>query len=93
MIIDKDLMLRVAKNARLNLSEKEIKRFEEDFRDVLDCFSVLDKVDVSDVDITLHPLNLKNTVRKDEVKASLTLDEVFKNSKRKDNFFVGPKSL
>jgi len=93
MIIDKDLILRVAKNARLNLSEKEIKRFEEDFRDVLDCFSVLDKVDVSDVDITLHPLNLKNTVRKDEVKASLTLDEVFKNSKRKDNFFVGPKSL
>ncbi len=93
MIIDKDLILRVAKNARLNLSEKEIKRFEEDFRDVLDCFSVLDKVDVSDVDITLHPLNLKNTVRKDEIKASLTLDEVFKNSKRKDNFFVGPKSL
>lgn len=93
MIVNKELILRVAKNARLNLSEKEIETFEKDFRDVLDCFNTLNEVDVSKVDVTLHPLNLKNVVRKDEIKDSLILDDVFKNSKNKNNFFVGPKAL
>ena len=45
-IVDKKLLLKVAENARLELSEKEIKKLLPEMKEVLDAFSKLQKVKI-----------------------------------------------
>ncbi len=92
IIVDKDLLLRVAENARLVLSESEIEEFLPQLKDVLDFFSVLDEVDVSSVEESFHPVLLENVFRSDSPKECLSQEEALSNSiNNKDGYFKGPK--
>ncbi len=94
MKINKELILQVAKNARLNLTEKEIKEFEKDFKNILDTFSDISKVDTKNVKESFHPIEIKNHLREDKVEESLSQENALKNSKhRTDIYFKGPKAL
>ncbi len=94
MKVDKELISKVAKNARLNLSDKEIDEFIKDFKEILDQFSVLDKVDTKDVKPSFQPLPLKNVSRDDKVGKCLSQEEALNNTQnKKDGFFKGPKSF
>jgi aspartyl-tRNA(Asn)/glutamyl-tRNA(Gln) amidotransferase subunit C len=94
MKIDKDLVKKVAKIARLNLTEPEIKKFESDFKDVLAEFSKLNKINTDNIKPTFSALELANVSRKDEVKKCLTNAEALSNTKNKEQgFFKGPKTL
>ena len=87
MQVDKELILRVAKNAKLTLSEEEINQFTLDFKDILNSFSILNEVDTNNTP-------LKNTTREDTPAPCLTSEEIFSNTKhKKNNYFVGPKAL
>ena len=94
MEINKELILRVAKNAKLTLSEEEINQFTLDFRDILNSFSILKEVDTKNIEPSLHPVPLKNNTREDTPAPCLTSEEIFSNTKhKKNNYFVGPKAL
>ena len=45
--VDKRLLLKVAKNARLNLIQDEIREFLPQFEEILEAFSKLDELDAS----------------------------------------------
>ncbi len=94
MKINKELILQVAKNARLELTEPEIKEFEKDFKDILDAFSKISEVDTKNIKESFHPIEIKNHLRKDEIKESLSQEDALKNSKhRTDIYFKGPKAI
>ncbi len=94
MKVDKELIIRVAKNARLNLSPKEVSDFIKDFDDILNNFSVLDEVDVKDVKPSFQPIPVKDVFRKDEVGKYLSQDDALSNAAhKKDGFFKGPKAF
>lgn len=94
MKINKELILKVAKNARLNLSESEIKEFEKDFKEILDIFSEISKIDTKDIKESFHPIEIRNHLREDKVKKSLTQEEALKNSNhRTEIYFKGPKAI
>ncbi|MFH1210389.1 MAG: Asp-tRNA(Asn)/Glu-tRNA(Gln) amidotransferase subunit GatC [archaeon] len=94
MKIDKELITKVAKNARLNLSAKEVNDFIKDFDDILGNFSVLDEVDVKDAKPSFQPIQVKNVFREDKVGRCLTNDEALANTKHsKDGYFKGPKAF
>jgi aspartyl-tRNA(Asn)/glutamyl-tRNA(Gln) amidotransferase subunit C len=94
MKIDKELILSVAKNARLNLSEKEINEFLPELKEILESFSKLDKVNTKKVEPAFNPIELKNIYREDEVEKSLSQEEALKNTKHKNNgYFKGPKAI
>jgi len=73
--IDKVLLLKVAENARLNLSEKEVQKFLPQLKDVLDFFSKLDKLDVSREQPSFQPIPLKNVFREDKAEKCLSVEE------------------
>ena len=83
----------VADLARLRLSPEEIATFQKQLGDVLGYVSQLQEVDVSHVSL-LGDADLKNRLRADEVRASLTPFEALANAPRQDNnLFVVPKMV
>lgn len=94
MKVDKDLITKVAKNARLNLSAKEVDDFIKEFDDILNHFSVLDEVNTKDVKPSFQPIPIKNVFREDKVGKCLSQEQALSNSaNKKDGFFKGPKAF
>ncbi|MDD3159727.1 MAG: Asp-tRNA(Asn)/Glu-tRNA(Gln) amidotransferase subunit GatC [Candidatus ainarchaeum sp.] len=95
--ITKDLVKKVAKNARLELTEEELERFTSQIKDViLDSFNKLDEIDVSDLEASFQPIEQKNKFRKDEPNQNFSQDEALKNviEKLKENGYIkGPKAM
>ncbi len=88
-VIDK-----VTSVAKLELTEKEKKKFDKDLKNILKAFSSLDKVDVSKVNPSFQPIEMKNVLREDEIEASLSQKEALSNTKHKEKgFFKGPRVI
>jgi aspartyl-tRNA(Asn)/glutamyl-tRNA(Gln) amidotransferase subunit C len=81
----------VADLARLKLSPEEIATFQKQLEDVLGYVDQLQEVDVSAISL-LGDADLKNRLRADEVRPSLTTAEALANAPRQENnLFVVPK--
>ena len=91
MAITREEVLHVARLARLELSDDEGTRFQEQLSAILEAVSKVSELDLSDVPPTSHPLEIANAWDDDEVRPSLTLDEVFANAPdRDDDYFRVP---
>ena len=73
MKIDKELISHVAEVARLELTEKEIKEFLPQLKEILDAFSQIQKVDTKNTKPSYHAVELKNRLREDTPKKCLGL--------------------
>ncbi len=90
--VDRELLLRVAANARLNLTEEEIKKFLPQLQEILSAFGKLDQLDVSSEKPSFQPIMLSNVTREDKAEKSLSQEEALRNCKnKKDGYFLGPK--
>ena len=66
-------------------------RFQEQLSAILEAVSKVSELDLSDVPPTSHPLALANAWAEDELRPSLTLDEVFANAPDRDgDYFRTP---
>ena len=93
-MIDEKQVQHVAQLARLKLSEQELKCFSGQLSKILDYINQLNEVDTSSVEPMSHPLDLKNVLREDEVKPSLSRDETLDNApQRRGGFFLVPPVL
>ncbi len=94
MKIDKEIIERVAKVSRLTLNEKEKENFVKDFKEVLDVFSKISKINTDNVELSVQPVKVENVFREDKVGKSLNEKEVFQNTELKEKgFFKGPRIL
>jgi aspartyl-tRNA(Asn)/glutamyl-tRNA(Gln) amidotransferase subunit C len=67
---------KVAKLARLRLSEDEKNRFAGQLDQILTHIEQLNKVDTTGVEPTSHAIPIHNAFREDEIKSSFPRDEV-----------------
>ncbi len=82
---------KIAKLARLKLTEEEINKFKLDLKEVKEMFDEIDKIEVKE-NPCFHPLEIKNVTREDKVKKGFSLEEAFSNAEQREkNFFKGPK--
>jgi aspartyl-tRNA(Asn)/glutamyl-tRNA(Gln) amidotransferase subunit C len=89
--ITRDEVLHVARLARLELSDDEVSKFQEQLSDILEAVSKVSELDLSDVPPTAHPLQLANAWADDVARPCLSLDEVFANAPdRDDDYFRTP---
>jgi aspartyl-tRNA(Asn)/glutamyl-tRNA(Gln) amidotransferase subunit C len=84
MAISREEVLHVARLARLELSDDEVTRFQEQLSAILEAVSKVAELDLADVPPTSHPLELASTWAADELHECLTLDEVFANAPDRD---------
>jgi len=85
---------KVARLARLALSDTELQQSRERLTAVLDYVQLLNEVDTTGVEPLLHPVPLDNVFRADNPVASLSPDAALANACRTDGrFFLVPQIL
>ena len=91
MAITRDEVLHVARLARLELSDDEIERFQEQLSAILEAVGKVAELDLSEVEPTAHPLDLSNVWAADEPRPCLTVEEALANAPaRSGNLFRVP---
>ncbi len=94
MHVQKETILAVAKAAHLELTEKEVQQYLQDFQNILEAFSQLKEVDTNNTTPAFHPVPLADNTREDVSKEGCTQEEALKLSKHTSNgFFIAPKIL
>ena len=91
MAISRDEVLHVARLARLELTDDEVAKFQEQLSAILDAVSTVSELDLSDVPPTAHPLEIQNAWDEDVARPCLPIDDVFANAPdREGDFFRVP---
>jgi len=86
-MLSREEVLRIARLARLGLTEAEINKMGEQLSDILDNFQALQQVDTSDVTPTTQSIALQNVVRDDKVAPSLPPSEILANAPQREGDF------
>ena len=88
--IDKNLVERIAKVARVNLTTHELNEFSKQLKNILSAFNEIDEVDTKGVEPSFHPQELKNVWRDDKVEEWDW--NPLENTEHKENkHFKGPR--
>jgi len=91
-LIDRQDVIRMARLARLELSEAEIDQYQQDLAGFVSSGRKLQQVDVSAVEGTSHAVVVTHELRKDEVAESLPQDLVLSTGPDvSDGFFRVPR--
>lgn len=79
-MLSKDEVRYIAHLSRVNLEDHEAERLTKDLEHILQYIEKLKELDVTDVKPTSHVLPLQNVYREDNVRPSLSQEEVMKIS-------------
>jgi len=93
MKIKNEEVLRIARLARLGLTESEVNKLSKQLSNIIENFAVLQQVDTSNVPPTAQSIALQNVVKDDKATASLTPDEILANAPRRDGDFFRVRAV
>lgn len=94
MQITPDLIKYLESLARITLSESEEEKVGKELQDILTYIDTLNELDTTDVEAMSHSFSITNVLRKDEVKPSMSPDEIVANApESQDGAFVVPKTV
>ncbi len=88
MKLSQEEVLRIARLARLGLSQTEVNKLSEQLSDILGHFGVLKQIDTKEVPPTAQSIALKNVMAEDEVTPSLAPEQVVANAPQEDGGFI-----
>ncbi len=92
--IDAQQVRKVAKLARLDLTEAEIEEFTSQLGAILEYVEKMNELDTAEVEPLAHCLPIHNGFRADEVRESLGTEKTLANAPQRDGpFFKVPKIL
>ncbi len=89
MSLSIDQVRKVAKLARLELSEADLARMQPQLSAILDYVAQLERLDTEGVEPLAHPLPVQNVFREDEPAPSLPVDEALKNAPIRTGDYFG----
>ncbi len=94
MQITPDLIKYLESLARITLTESEEEKVGKELQDILTYIDTLNELDTTDVEAMSHSFPVTNVFRKDEVKPSMSPDEIVANApESQDGAFVVPKTV
>ena len=93
MKLSREEVLRIARLARLGLSDEEINKMQEQMSNILANFEILEQVDTADVPPTAQSIALRNVMSDDEVAPSLPPDDILANAPRKESDFFRVRAV
>lgn len=92
--ITKNQVKHVANLARLEFKEEEMEQLAVQLDEIISFAEQLNEIDTENVEPTSHVLDVRNVLREDEVKPSLSREETLKNAPdHKDGQFKVPSVL
>jgi aspartyl-tRNA(Asn)/glutamyl-tRNA(Gln) amidotransferase subunit C len=92
--IDESQVRKVAKLARLDLSEEEVKEFSGQLNAIIGYVERMNELNTEGIEPLAHCLPISNVFREDIVRESLGTEKTLANAPQKDGaFFKVPKIL
>ena len=90
--ITSDVVAKVARLSRLDLTAEEIERATHHLGDMLEHFADIDALELSMIEPMTQPYPLRNVLRDDDVRSCLDRDEVMAAAPRSEDgrFWVPP---
>jgi len=93
-MIDEKLVRQVARLARLELSDEEVRRFKEQLGDILGTMEELAQADTSGVPATSHVLGLTDVLREDAARPFAHREDLLAGAPRREGrYFRVPKVI
>ncbi len=89
MAITREDVLHVARLARLELSDAEVERMQEQLSAILEAVGKVAELDLEGVEPTAHPLDLVNVLAEDVPRPSLTREDALANAPDPEDGFFG----
>ncbi len=94
MKVDDELVNNLAKLARLEFNEADMKEIKQDLEKMISFIDKLNELDTTGVEPLLHMSSNVNVLRDDEVKGSISTEDALKNAPHHDeHFFKVPKVI
>ncbi len=91
MALTREDVAKVARLARLELTDAEVESFTGQLSSILDYVVILDELDLDGVEPMVHAVELSNVLRADELKPSLPRPAALANSPKTDGkYFLVP---
>lgn len=85
--ISREEVLHVARLARVGVSDEDVERLIRQLSNILENFTALQQVDTEGVPPTSQSIPLLNVMKPDEIRPSLSQDEVLKNAPKLEGEF------
>lgn len=85
MAVSKKDVEHVALLARLRLDEEETEVYTRQLSQILEHAGKISELDTSGIEPTSHPLPVKNVYREDEVRVSLSKEDVLLNAPERES--------
>ena len=89
MSLSIDQVRKVARLARLELSEPDLARMQQQLSAILDYVDQLSQLDTTNVEPLAHPLPVQNVFRPDAEAPSLPVDEALQNAPNRVGDYFG----
>ena len=80
MSLTREQVLHIARLARVGVTEEDVARLQEQLSVILEHFESLRALDTEGVPPTSHPLPLESVMRPDEIRPSLSTEDVLANA-------------
>ncbi len=93
MKLDRDVVLHIAKLARIDLSEDEIDLYSEQLSEIITHFDALSSVDTEGVEPTAQTLPLRNVFAEDVSRPSMTQDDVLALAPRTEDGYLRVRAV
>ena len=92
MALTREEVLKVAKLAKLEFTNEEIEKYQQELNEILNYIDMLDELDTENIRPLSQINNDTNNLKEDEVKPSLLVEDALKNAPETvDGTIVVPK--
>ena len=93
MKLDRDIVMHIAKLARVELSEQEVETFSTQLSEIIGHFDVLNRVDTEGVEPTAHTLPIRNVFAEDVSRPSMPRGEVLALAPSTDDGYLRVRAV
>jgi aspartyl-tRNA(Asn)/glutamyl-tRNA(Gln) amidotransferase subunit C len=93
MKLDRDIVLHIAKLARVELSEADVETFSTQLSEIITHFDVLNAVDTEGVEPTAHTLPLVNVMADDQSRPSMPQGDVLALAPNTENGYLRVRAV
>ena len=91
--MNRDLLRKVAANARIQLTPEEVEEFLPQLSEILSIFSTLSEVDTEGVEPSFLPTSAQPADRIDDPTPSIAQEKALRNTPAHQGYFRGPRIL
>tara|TARA_Y100001970_G_scaffold37312_2_gene46062 strand:- start:1929 stop:2219 length:291 start_codon:yes stop_codon:yes gene_type:complete len=86
--LTREEILKISELSYIDLTDEEISRLQKELSDIINYFTLLNKLDTKNVEVTGHTTQAQSVMREDEVQPPLKTENVINNAPQAAGEFI-----